>query len=111
MRLPRVSSTRHRPHVARPGGAPRGMLRPFAGRNAPRGECPDEHLPSKRHSAFDGLTNTAIHPVKQAGKALFAGKGTNTKLFAAFTATECAVPAGCWFVPTVTAGTLYVGTS
>src|SRR5215467_11853793 len=108
MRLPRrFEHEAQRPRVARPGGAPRGMLRPFAGRNAPRGECPDERLPSKRHSAFDGLKNTAIHPVKQAGKAVFAGKGTNTKLFAAFTATECAVPAGC----PVPAGTLYVGTS
>ena len=39
--------------------------------------------------------------------ALLAARGTNTRLFAALAATECAVPAGC----PVPAGTLYVGTN
>src|SRR5262249_46856907 len=61
--------------------------------------------------------NTAMHPFSQSGtgppfgtakalNALLAARGTNTRLFAALAATECAVPAGC---PTP-AGPLYVGT-
>jgi hypothetical protein len=54
-----------------------------------------------------------MHPVKQFLDAsglkntLFAPNGTNTKLFAALAATECAVPAGCPVPP----GTLNVVTS
>src|SRR5262252_9075184 len=57
---------------------------------------------------------TAMHPVRQSGKTLFAAKGTNTRLVWAFAATECAVPAGCgWRSPdaATTAGTFSVGTS
>src|SRR5262249_6805289 len=62
--------------------------------------------------------NTAMHPFSQSGtappfgtakalNALLAPRGTNTKLFAALAATECAVLAGLTFA---TGGTLYVGT-
>src|SRR5262245_38165944 len=89
-----------------PGGAPRRRHDPLSAAT-PRAVSVRRALTLRASFGLRRLTNTAIHPVKQVGKALFAGKGTNTKLFAAFTATECAVPAGC----PVPAGTLYVGTS
>src|SRR5262249_33796998 len=81
--------------------------RPFSRRRAPPREDPRGSLTSEPPFGLRGPTNTAINPVKAAGKAVFAGKGTTTKLFVAFTATECAVPAGC----PGPAGTLYVGTN
>src|SRR5690348_8472421 len=48
---------------------------------------------------------TATHPVVQKGYTLFAPSGTNMRLFLESAATECAVLAGCAFVP-VTAATL-----
>src|SRR5437899_10257149 len=62
---------------------------------------------------YSDLPYTAIHPVKQSGKTLLAGKATNTRLFSALAVTECAVPAGCsvGLFPVPTAGVLNVGTS
>ena len=45
-------------------------------------------------SSFRGVPKTAIQPVRQPGKTLLAGSGTNTWLLWALTATECAVPRG-----------------
>src|SRR5262249_20212232 len=59
-------------------------------------------------SSCCGAPNTAIHPVWQPGKTLFAGNGTNTWLLLALTATECAVPRGAG---NVGFGVLNVGTT
>src|SRR6266567_3401002 len=107
--------------------------RPFMGRPVPRQLLRNELLDlttivpatayhrrsyAERYSRFSlyrysDLPYTAIHPVKQSGKTLLAGKATNTRLFMALAATECAVPAGCSVLlfPVPTAGTLNVGTS
>src|SRR5262245_16479849 len=93
-----VCRVRGSPEVERPEpSAPAAHDAPVPG-----SLCYLRPVPLARYSTFDGRKYTAIHPVKQLGsvgagppKTLLAPKGTNTKLFSAFAATECAVEAGC----------------
>src|SRR5262249_25702439 len=101
----RRSTTPRRPQ--RTGVGPYDRVRlyaPNAADGGPRTDSePGAHVSTRglpgRESSYLPVSvdvpNTATHPVEQSGKTLFAASGTNAWLLCEFTATECAVPAGC----------------
>src|SRR5262249_54374468 len=108
LRVPPDHSLRLAPRLE---DAPAPRSAPAPGRPARQPLSPELTLIRPEcYSTFDGLKNTAIQPVKQLGKTLFAPSGTKMRLLLASAATECAVLAGCAPIP-VTAGTLNVGAS